>query len=759
MLEAAANSSYCLFHKFHKMADQLGPTLSKAVKSYAARMLALGATKSSALENKDHVFLRRLNEVIREMQRSRPHEPLSALWNDVEQALRTNSSIEFEEVEHLLFHGHLGHNAPNAPQYNAPNAPQDNTSTYRYRRLNKNEFRLLVLYPSKNYSSKIECNICHERLRRDLPYEALSYVWGDPTITRPISVGSGTFLATENLERALRALRNRTEMRILWVDALCINQKDNEEKSVQIQLMAKIYSLAPQVVVWLGKETNTSSKVFELFKAMIAPYREAGRNSNLPLTWLCENCSISHDTQTLAGRQHWWNTWFQFFMTWENQDAVEALQKFLQRAWWKRIWVFQEVVVATSALMMCGQTTMSWSDFHQAAGMGAYLCRTAATRLEERLVESHFGSSVRVRYNLLNGIEKLVEPILMMQVYREKRSKRRPVGFEALLRCTVEYISTDPRDKVYALLGLVNDDPAIHEKIVPRYDIRTDVLYRIVAKYIIKDRGSFVVLEDEFDNNGGCAKNGVVCLESWVPDFTRWHDPLPINRDPFLPEHYELRAANINLLKGSVTNRMPEPRSFDAGNRITSLPIALSTDLTVMAVFGYTVDSVSITSQPCLRTLNLDLLEQRLGQWQSCFYSQMTLNDKTFTEFLHSSKNDEFWFTVFGGRSNTRTDAYAQVESAVGRFDPFPPRTMEGNLRLRWEVAKLIKIVIVICADRKMFWTSSGLVGLGPQTLIEGDVVAVLCGARIPICLRKIKGKGNKWRVLGDWYVVSPDFL
>jgi hypothetical protein len=161
-------------------------------------------------------------------------------------------------------------------------------------------------------------------------------------------------------------------------------------------------------------------------------------------------------------------------------------------------------------------------------------------------------------------------------------------------------------------------------------------------------------------------------------------------------------------------------------------------------------DIDELTSQPCLRTMNPDLLEQCLGQWQSCFYSHMTLDDKTFTDF---------WFTVFGGRSNTKLDACAQFRFAVGRFNPFPPRTMEGNVRLRWEAARLVKIVIVICTDRKMFWTSYGLVNLGPQTLIEGDVVAILCGASIPICLRKIQGKGNRWRVIGDRYIFSLAFL
>jgi hypothetical protein len=93
-------------------------------------------------------------------------------------------------------------------------------------------------------------------------YEALSYVWGSELSQKPIYVRSDNdnvsrcFPVTASLYAALLHLRDRFLPRILWVDAVCINQQDNDEKGFQVQRMAKIYASASRVVVWLGDPGN-----------------------------------------------------------------------------------------------------------------------------------------------------------------------------------------------------------------------------------------------------------------------------------------------------------------------------------------------------------------------------------------------------------------------------------------------------------------------------------------------------------------------
>lgn len=122
-----------------------------------------------------------------------------------------------------------------------------NPTSYPYTSLrvvpSKRTFRLLVLMPATEKNSPIECTLVQELIESESSYEALSYVWGAVPGESEIQVNKRPFLATKNLEAALRALRYRNSMRTLWVDAICINQKDPLEKQTQVQMMAQVRPL------------------------------------------------------------------------------------------------------------------------------------------------------------------------------------------------------------------------------------------------------------------------------------------------------------------------------------------------------------------------------------------------------------------------------------------------------------------------------------------------------------------------------------
>ena len=119
--------------------------------------------------------------------------------------------------------------------------------------------RLLRLLPNEDEATPLHCELCNYSLRRLSPrthlYEALSYVWGDPDKTLPIFVDKNRFQVTINLHAALSRLRDHSFERIIWVDAICIDQSNKEERKQQVQLMAKIYSNAHRVIVWFGEQT------------------------------------------------------------------------------------------------------------------------------------------------------------------------------------------------------------------------------------------------------------------------------------------------------------------------------------------------------------------------------------------------------------------------------------------------------------------------------------------------------------------------
>jgi hypothetical protein len=126
---------------------------------------------------------------------------------------------------------------------------------YNYDSLNlsTSEIRLLTLEPARFDDDPILCQLRTFSLSENPRYEALPYVWGNPEQWRTISVNGHAFTATFNLDVTLRHLRHALDPRILWVDAICINQFNKKEKSHQVQLMHHIYASASQVLVWLGE--------------------------------------------------------------------------------------------------------------------------------------------------------------------------------------------------------------------------------------------------------------------------------------------------------------------------------------------------------------------------------------------------------------------------------------------------------------------------------------------------------------------------
>lgn len=172
-----------------------------------------------------------------------------------------------------------------------------------YRSLLPGSIRLLRLLPHEDKNAPIQCQLfdysLQESGKRMHLYEALSYVWGDSDNPRSIYIGEHKLPVTRNLHAALSHLRNFSLERIIWVDAICIDQNNTKEKEQQIRFMAKIYSQASRVLVWLGEAADNSDQALEEIRAA------GGKATN----------SLNDET---------------------IQSAVLAL---LQRPWFQRIWV------------------------------------------------------------------------------------------------------------------------------------------------------------------------------------------------------------------------------------------------------------------------------------------------------------------------------------------------------------------------------------------------------------------------------------
>ena len=147
------------------------------------------------------------------------------------------------------------------------NGPLSTKSSPIYEQLDvaRKEFRLLNLLPGKP-SDPVKCELevwcCDKNQCRQ--YEALSYVWGDTPGPSTIVLRDQHMHVTSNLESALRHLRFEDHHRILWIDALCINQDDLRERNHQVRQMRSIYQFATRVVVWLGPADSIDKKHIDL---------------------------------------------------------------------------------------------------------------------------------------------------------------------------------------------------------------------------------------------------------------------------------------------------------------------------------------------------------------------------------------------------------------------------------------------------------------------------------------------------------------
>lgn len=120
-------------------------------------------------------------------------------------------------------------------------------------------------------NDEIQCRLLHVPLSDAPCYEALSYTWadenGDSSLSSTIKLDKCPFLVTKNLAAALRQLRLSSSERIFWIDTICIDQKNDGERSHQVAVMRTIYEKANEVAIWLGTKYENSDLAFSEWSA------------------------------------------------------------------------------------------------------------------------------------------------------------------------------------------------------------------------------------------------------------------------------------------------------------------------------------------------------------------------------------------------------------------------------------------------------------------------------------------------------------
>lgn len=218
------------------------------------------------------------------------------------------------------------------------------------------QIRLMRLLPGDSPNLHITLEIVEFGDGTGLQYEALSYTWGSQENLASVRVDGprcgprcATLLVTRNLQEALYKLRLKNEARVLWIDAICINQADLIERSKQLILMPPIYENARRVVAWLGPasfDSNLAFDCFQMIKTHIVVDHTRRRLYQLSIDgpW-----STSLEILPFDDVQLW------------------ALCNFLHRPWFERLWIWQEIRLgAKRAVLLCGERSLSWTEFRDA---------------------------------------------------------------------------------------------------------------------------------------------------------------------------------------------------------------------------------------------------------------------------------------------------------------------------------------------------------------------------------------------------------
>ena len=367
---------------------------------------------------------------------------------------------------------------------------------YQYSALDEDasEIRLMTLLPGR-FENDISITIETVVLtKEDTPqYEALSYVWGSTEYPTVISVKArdpirsksfslfgrsrrrrleacshGTISVTQNLATALPYLRKEDKPRVFWIDAICVNQQDRAERGHQVKRMAAVYSMANQVIVWLGPESRNSTSALRAL---------GGLGSQLRVDWHTQVITSVSSGETILQRDEPFDD-----KTW---NSVADL---LRRPWFERLWIWQEVRLAREAYVFCGNEGLSWDSLRRAM---LYLQSASKPSEYVNLIErcSYIGN----HRDYLDGGHDTLEHVL-------KRSRS--------ASCS------DPRDKIFAVLSLASEADTCD--LNPDYSKPTEAVYQDLVLHYTSNIQSLTILSHcgLLDDAGGTR------LPTWVPDWS-----------------------------------------------------------------------------------------------------------------------------------------------------------------------------------------------------------------------------------------------
>lgn len=572
---------------------------------------------------------------------------------------------------------------------------------YTYRNLQSNHIR--VLHLDVGASDEIHCRLSHENLDFLPTYEALSYRWADSRMTeitvqeegqqQRLPVTISLFSALQNLRLAATGSTART----VWADALCINQDDPSEKSVQIQLMGEIYRKARRVITYIGDGDSYTQSAIAMAKKMMewaqprAPNFSPADKDQSYLN-LCSHLGIDSIESVIECHPN---------------PSVRSIQGMLDASWSMRVWILQESLLNDNVIMMCGRHEMPWTMLDE---LGALITQKKLPYV--------------LKYNNIANTDKDAGSARTIRRMASLRRVFKSLALLDIINSTHHMLCSDPKDKIYGLYGVLNArNEAQHCA-----RIEMEVSYQKSVADVYTETAIFLLSQPSglglFTSIG--VEPNIQGLPSWVPD---WSETL------------------------SKVFFLSRQQAYFASGR-TQLVLSIDKQLKRITLSGARIDRVThVTGEIMGTILNPDPVPDLPGQWAVDQLARVRSSGR------YSDPIDAFWTTLIADAPRQETSAQAlgrllqmmnplrvikKVEklSILGVEEPEP-----GNVSGQWMQNLLLR------AMKRLFcMTDKGYCGIVPPRTCVGDTIAIVRGGRVPLVFRDCGGQ-DEVMLLGEAYI------
>ena len=604
---------------------------------------------------------------------------------------------------------------------------------YDYRHLAPEEFRLVKIL-SGHETDRLIGRLITVVATSAPQYIALSYIWGPPSEdgqdSQMILLDDIAIELRPNLNSAMRALRRLDQNIHIWVDALCINQHDEEEKDIQIPLMAKIYRLSDSVAIWLGDSTPYGKVAFSF------------------ANWITKHPdSVVHVAEQ------------------QLRVLITAFFDMIRNPWFQRKWVVADFVLANRVSLHYGKDALPWESMAGAV----YVLRSRALDLLQLFLHKHnnadgfFDFLADFRYQGVNAFVDLRDDMQRELSHPLQTTPR--IRLDALVTKTALLNAGVIHDAVYTMIFLASETMAMSSNVGKKRRVEVSYWLKVFPSLSSLPRVDYDLSAQEVCSTfvrstiSSTRQLDIIC-RPWAPGLSNlpsWIRPRSEHAFRVLDDN---RYCRVNA-DGLAVSTSTDQTLYSASGKGFLLEAARAAIILLtrksrsLIVKGFELGIVDVIGPPAMNGV-LPKEWRRLVE-PSNTHKLSEIRRKTEGRHTREASEDWFWRTLVADRSSTGSACPPWYQLASEHVLQNSDGLDLDTRRLMFEsspgiVFDFLSRVQSVIWGRRLATLDQGYVVLGPRSCEEGDSVFILYGCSVPVILRQIDD-GNSYKFIGECYV------